>query len=530
MKPFIALPLLVLAWSPVHDQIASPDITTPGRGISSVDQGPIAASGLPIAFKTGPGDGQTFVADTITGFGAVADVRATDDTAPLQNFLNFNRSNGRLGFIPVGAYGFVGAAPVTIDMSPSDVQGGMIIQGEGWGLSGSTGTSGAVLSYAGTGSAITATNTTPPNQNGLMIFRDFALRGDGADIPGGHLFDGAVVNETVFENLFVGYSRGDGLHMQQGFGSRVEGGIFFDNRGDGIYYGQAANNVAIRDVKAFGNGRDFTKNAQANIFLIGAGNTNFAPVLDNDDVSYAGKAAYVIGSTLTKIVVYNGLAVATATANGRSVGDWITVRFSGERNLDTFFPVQITAATANTFTFPVDRGLTGTAANGTYNKTGMFVGTASDGLYLAGSQGARVNGLYCENPSNFCAYVAKDTLSFGFDGGFVLNGWILIDSAQNGSIDNMHFQGAGGLYVREASERATVNIGLGNTYSSGAALFHPRFYMQGGVRYGPGIPKTGTWAVGERLYNSMPSIGVSKSWVCIRAGTPGTWVSEGNLE
>ena len=49
------------------------------------------------------------------------------------------------------------------------------------------------------------------------------------------------------------------------------------------------------------------------------------------------------------------------------------------------------------------------------------------------------------------------------------------------------------------------------------------------VIWGTAIPTSGTWVVGDRIYNSAPSIGNPKSWVCTVAGTPGTWVSEGNL-
>ena len=42
-------------------------------------------------------------------------------------------------------------------------------------------------------------------------------------------------------------------------------------------------------------------------------------------------------------------------------------------------------------------------------------------------------------------------------------------------------------------------------------------------------PTTRTWAVGDRCWNSAPSSGNPKSWVCTVAGTPGTWVSEGDL-
>lgn len=43
------------------------------------------------------------------------------------------------------------------------------------------------------------------------------------------------------------------------------------------------------------------------------------------------------------------------------------------------------------------------------------------------------------------------------------------------------------------------------------------------------FPATGTWKVGDRVVNSEPSVGQPKAWVCVVAGTPGTWVSEGNL-
>lgn len=42
-------------------------------------------------------------------------------------------------------------------------------------------------------------------------------------------------------------------------------------------------------------------------------------------------------------------------------------------------------------------------------------------------------------------------------------------------------------------------------------------------------PVAGEWKVGDRVFNSAPAIGQPKSWVCTVAGTPGTWVSEGNL-
>lgn len=55
-------------------------------------------------------------------------------------------------------------------------------------------------------------------------------------------------------------------------------------------------------------------------------------------------------------------------------------------------------------------------------------------------------------------------------------------------------------------------------------------------RYGLGlfssvIPTTaaGYSAAGRRVFNSAPSVGAPKGWICTVSGNPGTWVSEGNL-
>lgn len=47
--------------------------------------------------------------------------------------------------------------------------------------------------------------------------------------------------------------------------------------------------------------------------------------------------------------------------------------------------------------------------------------------------------------------------------------------------------------------------------------------------YGVGAPVTGTHYQCDRVINAYPAVGQPKAWVCTVGGTPGTWVSEGNL-
>jgi len=68
----------------------------------------------------------------------------------------------------------------------------------------------------------------------------------------------------------------------------------------------------------------------------------------------------------------------------------------------------------------------------------------------------------------------------------------------------------------------------GNGYAVGATASQRVFYSSG-IPSGTVPWSTSAWIVGDRALNSAPVIGSPKGWLCTVAGTPGTWVSEGNL-
>lgn len=51
----------------------------------------------------------------------------------------------------------------------------------------------------------------------------------------------------------------------------------------------------------------------------------------------------------------------------------------------------------------------------------------------------------------------------------------------------------------------------------------------GFICYGNAIPTAGTWTQGSIVFNALPAVASAKGWVCTVSGTPGTWVSMGNL-
>lgn len=105
---------------------------------------------------------------------------------------------------------------------------------------------------------------------------------------------------------------------------------------------------------------------------------------------------------------------------------------------------------------------------------------------------------------------------------------------QNNILGNNGTVGAGsrGIYMPSATVEVVRNEG---NYVSGTWAFLqfanlPQNYQYANrIKTGSAAPVAGTWARGDRVFNDTPTVGQPKSWVCTAAGTPGTWVSEGNL-
>lgn len=73
----------------------------------------------------------------------------------------------------------------------------------------------------------------------------------------------------------------------------------------------------------------------------------------------------------------------------------------------------------------------------------------------------------------------------------------------------------------------------GNIFKTSQAprgIAFQNYGMQGRTEiYATAAPVSGTWYRGDRVINSEPAVGQPKAWTCTVSGTPGTWVSEGNL-
>lgn len=102
------------------------------------------------------------------------------------------------------------------------------------------------------------------------------------------------------------------------------------------------------------------------------------------------------------------------------------------------------------------------------------------------------------------------------------------DSAKFNGGDRATLSVGGATYVRFVDYEAGIVYLDGNT-TTGAATASQVIKSTRRDAFGSAAPVTGSWQRGDRVQNYLPAVGSPKAWSCTVTGTPGTWVSEGNL-
>jgi hypothetical protein len=89
--------------------------------------------------------------------------------------------------------------------------------------------------------------------------------------------------------------------------------------------------------------------------------------------------------------------------------------------------------------------------------------------------------------------------------------------------------GGGGYkgYLGVGNNNEIPQAALSVIAGTGSAL--AGYYGSKEIYFGTAFPVTGTFKQGDKVFNSAPIVGQPKGWICTVAGSPGTWVSEGNL-
>lgn len=95
------------------------------------------------------------------------------------------------------------------------------------------------------------------------------------------------------------------------------------------------------------------------------------------------------------------------------------------------------------------------------------------------------------------------------------------DSFLNPSTQGYIFSvGLSNSYIRNAiTSKDNMSVGVYGTIVSGSQQLRSS-----------AIPSSGTWKVGDVVWNTAPSVGGNLGWICTVAGTPGTWIVFGRFD
>lgn len=86
---------------------------------------------------------------------------------------------------------------------------------------------------------------------------------------------------------------------------------------------------------------------------------------------------------------------------------------------------------------------------------------------------------------------------------------------------------SGDIYLDDAS-LSYGTVALGATAKFGQIELGSHFGNS--ITYASAAPTAGTWKVGDIVFSNVPTAGGKVGWVCVTAGTPGTWKAFGGID
>jgi len=312
-------------------------------------------------------------------------------------------------------------------------------------------------------------------------------------------------NSCRIENVTVDGCSGNGINIDTSLlgrdgnennanNSKVVGGSFYYNEGHGLY----------------------TKGNNANSCLF-----------MNMDVSFSGSWSYFEDGFLGNNYVQNHCSSSAGSIWANSV------------------------IAANVFSGNYTEGDQASAIFGQYSTViggdlGADVDNASNALYLRGSTGGglttpirsrmTVGGKLItdvDGANTVEAYVGQS----GTRGGFGLGSADDVTWPSPSLMQVYNTLQTGWWHWQYAGSSSFAFLGYSGSQAAegGGHLWFPRgfFWGLGGTRKkyetGSAAPSSGTWAIGDVVFNSAPVTGGYIGWVCVTAGSPGTWEQFGYL-
>lgn len=255
----------------------------------------------------------------------------------------------------------------------------------------------------------------------------------------------------------------------------------------------------------------------------------------------------VSGNSITDIVNYFGIEVATSSAGVSIVGNTIRLSTSVSSNTIGVYinaasncsvngNTIIVATTANTTGITVHSNGVDTSNNTISNNNISGCGYAGIRVFQTGAfvnNNMNISGNVVSGGGVSCVPFLLATINDGTVTGNVGKA----DTTNTVSFtSNLRVVLAGNNFTTTGTKSfITSGICTGCYYDKSNYSGENYTFIQNTATglivefLGNAVPLASNWAVGDRVEMSVPVVGQAKGWRCTVAGVPGTWVSEGNL-
>ena len=253
------------------------------------------------------------------------------------------------------------------------------------------------------------------------------------------------------------------------------------------------------------------------------------------------------GNTITDIVNYYGIAVASSAAGVSIVGNAIRmINNTGSSTTGIYINAASNCVVSgNVITLQTSTNTSGIFlyANGASTSNNVFQGNNINGGGYAGIrilQTAAFTNNFVTISNNIAIGGGSSCIPYRLDS--------VVDGSFTGNVGNATTTNAltvakclrtlfsgNNLTTSGTLSVTTAGVCTGSYFDKSNYSGSSYSFIQNAatgliVEYlGNVVPGASNWAVGDRVEQSVPVVGQPKGWRCTVAGVPGTWVSEGNL-
>lgn len=357
-------------------------------------------------------------------------------------------------------------------------------------------------------------------------FGVYALSDTGHTFSGLHLHDLSIglisalsVSQLSISNLRVHDIHGQhGLYIQNGTGLTING--------------VSARTINLNGIKLQLSVSSTADSVGASISNVNADSCGDCAVSVNNTATDLTSAHKIVGLTLANVVATNCFrGIYLGSVRGGTVTG-ITVSSCSSDGI-TLLDCQNIIGTG----WLVDGS--GRVGLRLTTQTGAVQARLKISVRINNPGGANVagnlSGIYFNSGSNVTLEAVVTATNGLMDYGLFMSGSVATDQ-QTLTVQNSDFSGATTnqdvrLQAGPVGLRAWVNNRVGSTILNFPVGIPVRVGSRGsGTIYScNAVPTSGQYWRGDQVLHSAPATGSPKSWLCTVAGTPGTWVSEGNL-